>query len=49
MRKVDILFIITLVGAFCVITTTGWLSAISGTITFISALLFGSEVHKIED
>lgn len=46
MHKVDILLAISLVGAFFVAATTGWVLIISGTITFVSVLLFGKEVHK---
>ena len=49
MKKVVLLLIIVLIGAFLTVTTTGWLLIISGSITFVSVLLFGKEVHKIED
>lgn len=49
MKKVDLLLIIVLIGVFLTVTTTGWLLIISGTVTFVSVLLFGKEVHKIED
>ena len=49
MKKVDLLLIIVLIGVFLTVTTTGWLLIISGTVTFISVLLFGKEVHKVED
>ena len=49
MKKVDLLLILILIGAFLTVTTTGWLLIISGTVTFVSVLLFGKEVHKIED
>lgn len=49
MKKVDLLLILILIGAFLTATTTGWLLIISGTVTFVSVLLLGKEVHKIED
>ncbi len=49
MKKVDVLLILILIGAFLTITTTGWWLVVSGTVTFVSVLLFGKEVHKIED
>ena len=49
MKKVVLLLIIVLIGAFLTVTTTGWLLIISGSITFVSVLLFGKEVHKVED
>ena len=49
MKKVDLLLILILIGVFLIVTTTGWVLVISGTVTFISVLLFGKEVHKVED
>ena len=40
MHKVDILLAISLVGAFFVAATSGWLLIISETVTFVSVLLF---------
>lgn len=49
MKKAELLLIIIIVGSLFTITTTRWVLVISGTVTFISVLLFGKEVHKVED
>ena len=49
MKKIIILLIVMLIGVFITVTSRRCTLVIAGTVTVVSALWFGSEVHKIED